>query len=568
MQLFNENLDANTREGLEKIYKSGDMLLGIINDILDQSKIEAGKLELIEAQYELAGLIGETTQLNITRIGSKPVEFVLNINENMPALLIGDEIRIKQILNNILSNAFKYTEKGTVIMSAHTEPGDGDMGVILSFTISDTGLGMTEEQVGKLFDEYSRFNQESNRMTEGTGLGMSITHNLVYLMNGEINIESEKGKGSVFTVRLPQTAVNSDVLGAETAENLRRFMASGTIHIKNIHIERIPMPYGRVLVVDDVETNVYVAKGLLYPYKLQVDSVESGYKAIERIKNGNMYNIIFMDHMMPEMDGIETVSYIRKLGYFNPIVALTANALAGQADVFLSNGFDSFISKPINIKQLNDILIKYIHDKRPADINPDDYLQEDYTPPPQFNQLLLLESFVRDGYKTVAMLEGLYDTDWVSNADKVKRFTTNIHGIKSSLFNFGEEALSHLANRLEAGGRNNDAGLLTTLMPRFLQELKDLLAKLDAKKESGKTAGDENTDELCEKMLAIAKSCANYDRKETMDIISGIEGDNYSAEVRMILSKIMELTLHSDFEEAESMAAVYADSLKNNKSIA
>ncbi|MDR2569058.1 MAG: hypothetical protein LBD23_02005, partial [Oscillospiraceae bacterium] len=199
LQLLNDNLDQNVRDGLEKIYTSGDMLLSIINDILDLSKIEAGKLEMLIASYDTSSLISETVQLNVMRIGSKPINFELQIDENLPVFLSGDELRIKQILNNVLSNAFKYTLEGTVSFKISVETAtnkDAADEVIVSFTVSDTGQGMTKEQVDKLFDEYSQFNMEANRKTEGTGLGLSITRNLIRMMRGTIAIESEAEKGS------------------------------------------------------------------------------------------------------------------------------------------------------------------------------------------------------------------------------------------------------------------------------------------------------------------------------------------------------------------------------------
>ncbi|MCL2500308.1 MAG: transporter substrate-binding domain-containing protein [Defluviitaleaceae bacterium] len=369
MQLQREFIDTETRVAVEMIYTSGDMLLGIINDILDLSKIEAGKLELTSDKYEIASLVSDTVQLNMMRIGSKRITFELHIDENVPAQLLGDELRVKQIMNNLLSNAFKYTLEGVVKLTiAAQESTEKDGDIILIVSISDTGQGMTEAQIKMIGDEYTRFNQEANRSTEGTGLGMSITKNLICLMGGEIAVESEKGKGSVFTVRLPQRRVGSNLLGKEVADNLRQFRTSSAAQMKRVQITRDPMPYGEVLVVDDVVPNIYVAKGLLAPYELKIDTADSGYEAIEKIKKGKIYDIIFMDHMMPEMDGIEAVKHIRDLGYDHPVVALTANAVAGQANLFLLNGFDDYLSKPIDLRQMNRLLNKMIRDKQPTKI--------------------------------------------------------------------------------------------------------------------------------------------------------------------------------------------------------
>jgi len=368
IQLQNNALDQSVRDALEKIYASGDMLLGIINNILDLSKIEAGKLELVIAKYETASLLSDIALLNMMRIGSKPIEFELHVDENLPLLLSGDELRVKQIFNNLLSNAFKYTEKGTVCLSVAAATGGADDETTLVFSVRDTGQGMTEEQVAKLFDEYSRFNQEANRTTEGTGLGMSITRDLIRMMHGEISIESEPGRGSTFTVRLPQGKINADILGKAVTENLHKFRTSVRAQTKRAQLTRDPMPYGSVLIVDDVETNILVAEGLISLYGIKIESADSGPGAIEKIKNGSVYDIVFMDHMMPKMDGIEATSIIRSMGYERPIVALTANAVVGQADIFLKNGFDDFISKPLDIRLLDAVLNKLIRDKQPPEV--------------------------------------------------------------------------------------------------------------------------------------------------------------------------------------------------------
>jgi signal transduction histidine kinase/CheY-like chemotaxis protein len=371
MQLEKEGLPPDTAEALDKVNNSGHMLLNIINDILDLSKIESGKMELTPANYDIASVINDTVHLNLMRFESKPIDFSLKVDENIPAKLFGDDLRIKQVLNNIISNAFKYTDSGRVDMSVSADmAGKGapvpDGPVTLVFRVSDTGRGMTQEQIDKVFEDYARFNMVANRQIEGTGLGMSITKRFVEMMNGEITIESELGKGSTFIIRIPQGYVDSTVLGREGADNLQQLHIDRKAGNKKASIVREYMPYGKVLVVDDMEPNLYVAKGLLGPYGLSVDTSSNGPEAIEKIKSGQTFDIIFMDHYMPEMDGIEATKILREIGYKEPIIALTANALVGQVKVFLENGFDGFVSKPIDTRQLNSVLNKYIRDKYPA----------------------------------------------------------------------------------------------------------------------------------------------------------------------------------------------------------
>jgi signal transduction histidine kinase/FixJ family two-component response regulator/HPt (histidine-containing phosphotransfer) domain-containing protein len=360
------SLPERTRLNLEKIYHSGSHLLEIVNDILDISKIESGNFEIIPAEYELCGVINDVIQINIVRIGLKPVKFKLEIDETIPSKLCGDELRVKQILNNLLSNAFKYTEEGSVRLIINWERKEDS--ALLSFTVEDTGRGIKKEDLAKLFSEYTQFEVQSNRSIEGTGLGLSITRGLVERMCGNITVESEYGKGSIFRVILPQGIRDEKPVDGEAVENLRnfRFIEDRNQNRGNTFI-RSYMPYGKVLVVDDLQTNLDVMTGLLMPYGLTVDTVSKGREAVDLIRaEKSGYDVVFMDHMMPEMDGIEAVRIIRnEIGERKAvIVAVTANAIAGNREMFLENGFNDFISKPIDINQLDMVLNRWIRDKQ------------------------------------------------------------------------------------------------------------------------------------------------------------------------------------------------------------
>jgi PAS domain S-box-containing protein len=556
IQLQNDALDQDVREALEKIYTSGDLLMGIINDILDLSKIEAGKAELSIVKYDIANLISDTIQLNLMSIGDKPIEFILYADENMPVSLLGDEHRIKQILNNLLSNAFKYSMEGTVKLSASTEPVDGnENGVILVFTVSDTGRGMTKEQTEKLFEEYSRFNLEASRSTEGTGLGMSITNNLVHLMNGEISIESEPGKGAVFTVRLPQGKAGNAVLGREATKNLQEFRASGRAQLKRVKISREPMPYGSVLLVDDIETNIYVASGLLSPYQLKIDSAASGAGAIEKIKDGNVYDIIFMDHMMPQMDGIEATKIIRSMGYKKPIVALTANAVRGQEDIFLGNGFTDYIFKPIDIRELNAILNKLIRDIQPPEVIetarknavneqlPDDEPQSLISPN-------LAEVFTRDALKVLAELEDISKKDAYNNKDNLRTYVISVHGIKNALAGIKEKDLSATALKLEQAGREENIDVIKRETPAFIDSLRAVVEEIRPKKEKSAVGkDDEDKQNLTEMLFAIKTACGDYDTKSAEKPLAELRKGAWSQQTNELLGRIAEQLLHSNFDE-------------------
>ena len=571
--LHNENRTANeVAEGLEKIYTSSEMLLSLINDILDFSKIEAGKLDILPAKYRLEGMISDTIHLNIMRIEDKPIKFELDIDENMPANLIGDELRIKQVLNNLLSNAFKYTSAGTVTMKMSYEKDPAGDGITMLLSVMDTGSGMTKEQLDMLFDEYSRFNEGINRDIEGTGLGLSIMRLLVSLMHGVVFVESEPGKGTSVTIRLPQGVIDADVLGRKAVDDLRSLRRRSKQKRVSGKIKREPMPYGKVLVVDDTDTNLFVAVRFMEPYKLRIDTAHSGFEALEIIESGSVYDIIFMDHMMPEMDGMEVTKHLRDSGYKHPIVALTANAMAGQADIFLKNGFDEFVSKPIDVHQLDSILLRFVRDKQSQDVI-DAARREQGDEKDNTNtgsnkktssielDASLIESFKQDTLKSLAAINGFFDkAGWHENESHLQKYITNVHNLKGTLICINEEILSDFAAKLETGARNNDIALIEAETPGFLEKLHDLLAKLEQTGDS-KAHSTDDVKDICGKMQAIGEMCADYNRKGVNEIISGIK--QCSRKTSEILAIIEAYILHSDFDEAGQTAIEYAKDLSS-----
>jgi PAS domain S-box-containing protein len=499
IQLQNKTLHPDEKEVFTRIFNSGNLLLGIINDILDMSKIEAGKLELMQAKYDIASLINDTVYLNMIKHEDKPIDFVLNVDENVPSELFGDGLRIKQILNNLLSNAFKYTKEGEVELSIHAEGASGDT-VTLVFRVRDTGQGMTAEQVGRLFDEYSRFNMEANRTTEGTGLGMGITQNLVNMMNGEILVESEAGKGSLFTVRLPQGNIGAGPLGKETVDRLKQFHLTYEAKLEKLHILREPIPFGKVLVVDDLDMNLYVIRGMLSPYGLQIDTALSGHEAIGKIKC-NTYDLVFMDHMMPLMDGVETTQKIRKwedeisAGTRLPVIALTANAVSGMKEMFLANGFNGFVSKPIILHELDEVLKEWLSPEKITPRKNQEALREDET----------YDSFIKDvgkineidtevGLSQVTGNKAMYrntleifyqkligvcnDMTAFLGAKDSKNFAVSVHSMKTMLIIIGAVALSKTALELEIASKNGDIDFCTRLFGEFKGKLLSLHRQL------------------------------------------------------------------------------------------
>jgi signal transduction histidine kinase/CheY-like chemotaxis protein len=497
IQLQKENLNGEYAPAFEMIYRSGNNLLGIINDILDMSKIETGRLELNPTEYYTANLINDAVQLNILRIGSKQIVLTVDVDKNLPSLLYGDELRLKQILNNLLSNAIKYTEKGHVKLSVRHETEGGI--VTLRFVIEDTGQGIKGEDQKRLFSEYLRFNAGANRSTEGTGLGLSITKKLAEMMDGAIAVESEYGKGSIFTVTVKQKAVECEALGEELARKLCNFTFTEDARDSKPRILGTPMPGGSVLVVDDVETNLFVAEGLLAPYQLKVETALSGFEAMEKAEKGGVYDIIFMDHMMPQMDGMETTQKLRAMGYSGVIVALTANALAGNDEMFTKNGFDDFLSKPIDTARLDSILRKWIpEEKRKQGSGNGEQLTGDKSLLPDTFSLLpvipgvdvehgiamtggtaaryrqVLALFRKDAEKRLGLLREAPDEAGLP------LFTTQVHALKSASASLGALPLSREAEKLEAAGKAGDLAFIRRELPGFAARLEELAAAIGA----------------------------------------------------------------------------------------
>ena len=366
LMMCETDLLKDKNENLQKINNAGIVLLGIVNDVLDISKIESGKLSLMPVEYDMASMLNDTITLNMVRIKEKPISFRLSISEELPSKVYGDELRVKQILNNLLSNAFKYTNKGIVRMSVNCVRGN-DNDVWMEITVSDTGIGIKQDDLKKIFSEYNQVNTSANSRIEGTGLGLSITRKLVEIMDGTIFVESEYERGSTFKIRIRQGYVSDMKIGSVVAESLRKFRHKDERSIVSNRFIWADLSWARVLVVDDVQTNLDVMVGLLRKYKMQADCVTSGKEAIDQIIRKSAYDAIFMDHMMPGMDGVETIKAIRAIGteYAQnvPIIALTANAISNNEQMLLNNGFQAFISKPIDIKKLDRIIRKWICDK-------------------------------------------------------------------------------------------------------------------------------------------------------------------------------------------------------------
>jgi CheY-like chemotaxis protein len=387
---------------------------------------------------------------------------------------------------------------------------------------------------------------DANRTIEGTGLGMGITRNLIGLMNGELFVKSAPQKGSVFTVRLPQKSMGAGILGKEMAENLQNFQLMSINQVKRAQILIDPMPYGSVLIVDDVESNLYVAKGLLSPYRLSVDTAVSGFEAIKKIKAGNEYDIVFMDHMMPQMDGIEAMQELRALGYAGVVVVLTANALAGNDAMFMQKGFDGFLSKPIDMRQLNAVLNKFIRNRYPEKANT--YTPETMTQA-ETSEIApkLLQIFCHDAEKAAVTLRAA-----VASGD-IKLFTTAVHAMKSALANIGESEASQTAFALENAGLKGDADFVAANADGFIERLEALVKNLSLEEsaDTGDADAMEDAAYLAEQLQIVKAACEDYDDAAAYAALDRLQEKPWKPATVAALDEIRNaLFLHSDFDWA------------------
>lgn len=333
-----EGIPESAREEIKDIISASDSLLEIVNGILDISKIEANKLEIVNTEYNIYDVLNNLAALTKARLGEKPLELRIRFDPNIPPVLYGDYTRLKQIILNLLTNAVKYTKQGYVEFKVNSIQKNGICRLIIS--VEDSGIGIKSENINKLFSKFERFDLDKNITIEGTGLGLAITKRLVDLMHGKIVVQSVYGKGSRFTVAVDQRIVNKEVVQQ--------------VEIKE---EFTDLTGKKILVVDDNKLNLKVASKLLEKYHVTISTSDSGFETIERINNGEVYDLILMDDMMPKMSGTETLQKLKQIPNFHiPVVALTANAIAGMREKYIQLGFNDYLSKPIEKQELNKVL--------------------------------------------------------------------------------------------------------------------------------------------------------------------------------------------------------------------
>ncbi|SDM48471.1 hybrid sensor histidine kinase/response regulator [Lachnospira pectinoschiza] len=576
--ILRESNEADIRGYANDIYSASNTLLSLINDILDSSKLDSGKMEIAPIEYELAGLLHELVNMISWKAQAKDLNFIVQANPDLPKVLLGDDVRIRQVITNILSNAVKYTDAGSIWLRVDgTSLGDK---VMLHVEVEDTGIGIKEENISKLFDEFERFDIGRNRSVEGTGLGMNITIKLLDLMGSKLEVSSIYGKGSKFSFDLAQPIINHDPMGdIRTTTNVDKKANKEKLFVA---------PNAKLLVVDDNAMNRKVFKSLLKRSQIQISEAASGEESITMAKS-ETFDIIFMDHMMPGMDGLEAMLEIRKLpnGKETPIFALTANAMAGAKEEYMQKGFDGFLSKPINIDKLMKALIDkipesklyYLSDEEaekiysgaagtaatdpsgaaatgPAAAQAPDFLEElpavegldwDYAYMHLPEKEMLeesLESFAElinvQAQKLNEFYDELMSADNTASAEATKNYRIQVHAMKSAAAIIGIVPLAGMAKILEFAAKDGKIAIIEGMHNIFINEWLSYSDKLSAfakPVEAGeKEAGDKQMLETMLNMLNQAMESLDIDTAD--EIMLKVKDYSFGEEIDALMPEL------------------------------
>ena len=419
--ILRDSNDENILMYSQNIRTAGNTLLGIINDILDFSKIEAGKMEIIDVDYNFVSLLNDLVNMVQRKADEKGLTFKLDVDKNIPRILHGDEIRIKQVITNILSNAVKYTKEGSVIFSISASKCEDEKDyVMLHVSVKDTGIGIKKEELDKLFIAFERIEEKKNRNIEGTGLGMAIAQSFLNMMGSKIQVESEYGKGSDFSFDLKQKVVKWDPLG-DFDSAYRGFLSE-----RKIYRAQFLAPKAKILVVDDMEVNIKVFVNLLSKTQIQIDTAESGDACIVLFKR-NLYDVIFLDHMMPDKDGIETLKEMKMCedtpNRKTPVICLTANAISGMREMYINAGFDDYLSKPIDTGRLENMLLRYLPPNLVERTSYDE--NEDKSLPNTRHNILVVDEDISFLRKLREWLSDSYDVVVVKSVEQALAYMDN-----------------------------------------------------------------------------------------------------------------------------------------------
>ena len=489
--LLKECKDETLRDYAQNIQNAGHTLLSLVNDVLDITKIESGKMELLVGEYDLFAVLNDCYCVANPRAHSKNLEFDVNVSPKIPSKLEGDEVRLRQIVNNLLSNAIKYTPKGTVDLSVDFKslPDEGDNRKIeLVIVVADTGVGIRSVDRDKLFQSFERIDLDRNRNIEGTGLGLNLTKKLVEMMDGRILVKSVYGSGSVFEVHIPQVVKGDAVIGnfMECHKEFISFSSS---------TKKFKAKKARILVVDDVAMNLKVVSGLLKETEINIDTATNGEDALSLVEE-NRYDLILLDHMMPVMDGIETLQCMRELKGFDikktPVVMLTANAVVGAKDSYMQAGFTDYITKPIREEVLLSIVKKYLPQELIAESGAVENKVEPASKSEQSMDSLASvldmatglgycmndKAFYREMLAEYVKNDRLADLEKFLADGDLDNYRITIHSLKSTSLTIGAVALSNAAKELETACKEGNVDFVRSQHAKCMADYKLILEKL------------------------------------------------------------------------------------------
>ncbi len=555
--ILRESSESNIISYASDIQMAGKTLLSLINDILDFSKVEEGKMEIIPVQYELSSLIGDLVNLIKERALNKGLELRVEVNENIPHLLYGDEIRIKQCILNLLTNAVKYTHEGEVKLFVDYE--DKGQSILLKISVKDTGIGMKAEDMKILFSPFDRIEEERNRNIEGTGLGMSIVQNLLSLMDSELEVHSEYGVGSEFSFEIIQQVVEAQPVG-DVAKRYNAMQVERTQYHQLFNA-----PEARILVIDDTEANLVVVENLLKRTEIKIDTSTSGKDALELV-NKCKYDCIFVDHMMPGMDGIETLGEIKKikLNENTPCVVLTANAVSGVREKYLEAGFSDYMSKPIDGEKLEKLLLEMLPKEKCVEYQEKHTLTENAVIPEEINNIAALD--VSEGIKNCGSREGFlsvlkvfHDTainkveeieDLYNNKD-IEGYTIKVHALKSAARIIGAKTLSEQARLLEEAGKNNDMSFISSNTNKLLADYRSLNDELGFFDDNNSDKEKISSELLKDAYTTLLEACDAMDYGMAEDILKEVFKYSLEEKDKKTFEGINDALLQLDWDEIE-----------------
>ena len=555
LALRNDELPAQEKEYLYNIRAAGEELVSIIDDILDVTKIRSGTLEITEEEYEITSLVHDVVSTIQMMLEEKQVALLVDVNPDIPSRLRGDDVRIKQIMMNLLSNAAKYTERGTIHLTVESAPVSGESNMIdLKVSVTDTGIGIAEEQLKDLFTKFKQADSSRNRSKGGSGLGLVISKRLIDLMRGTIFAKSVLGKGSEFTFTVRQEVIDArpciatdpQTVLKPSSEQEGRVATRANRRRKEGQNTTFAAPDAKVLLVDDNKVNLKVAEGLLRPYRMHLDTADSGRLAIDMMQSQS-YDLVFMDHMMPIMDGVEATRIIRGMSDERfktvPIVALSANAVRGARELFLEAGMNDFVPKPIEMRVMDRVLRKWlpadkIISNRDADDEP---LKEEAVSDTAGALSWKMEGIdVAVGMKYSGDDENLYRevlSDYMDTIEEkaniiekaveeedLETYTIEVHSLKSISKSIGALELSDLAKDLETNGKNSEWGPIIARTPILLTMYRDLYEVISPYHTSAGLEAVQkrpvDNDELAELLDQLLDSVDTYDSIRAEEIVA------------------------------------------------